>query len=684
MEHPPLKWKPNKLHCEMTLKPTTITRYSSLEAIKAAIAARPKAAVYVITRTRATTPEGTQERNWTILAYQNTSIHKVHFQKIRIEGLPLGGSPTSPCTYIAGTDDRLGEIAYVEDGYFLRDARKGVLDQDPRGLWVESFVPAELENHGSSVRWLPKLYLVPSMEDLVPVMRWVHGNLSKGTKIKAGGSRHSWSQVAVTNGVYIAPEQLKGLSLAGQTFDPDVYKKDLPGRGVLLRGGSGNTVREVNRFAWLNGLAFPGLGGYDGQTLGGVFPTGTHGSVFTRSHLAETVVSMDLVIHDGSLVRIEPAGGITDPAAFAEHFTDKPATRLVQEDETFNAALISMGTMGVVRSYVLELTAKFHMNEVRTASNISELKEKLKGAKISAVSGVEGTPSTVAKQTPTISSGADGGFKGHPLPAYHLEFLFNPHGNKVVVTSRHPVAVEESEDSELEFQPPGRDLIRTLKRGASWSRPALPTWAQERFNHLVVWALDTAIRLLPGTVPALIDSAMDTLVDAAYADRSFNVFNSGFGTNQIPALACTVFVPVDGDRHLDALDAVLAAAAANAGRGRHETAPVSMRFVGASRALLGVPVASCAFEFIFTASTRYAQEVVDGYDAALRKALGDENVRVHWGQMMGRESEGKVQAMYPLYERWRRVRNELDPDGRFLSGWQERVLPAAGAVADGV
>jgi len=670
MEHPTLRWKPNKLHSEVSLKPDRINHFSSLTSLKAAVVSRPKASVFLVTRTR-TAERATQ---WTVFAYKNTSIYKVRFQDLRIEGLPLGGNPLSPCTYIVGTDDRLGEMAYVEDGYFLRDATK-LPDQDPSGEWIESFVPVELENHGSSVKWLPKIHLLPSVDDLAPVMRWAAGNLPQGMKIKAGGSRHSWSKIALTSGMYVSPDGLKTLALAGRDGDPDVYKVGLPEREVLLRGGSGNTVREVNRFAWTHGLAFPALGGYDGQTLGGVFPTGTHGSVFKRSHLAETIVSMDLIVYDGALVRIEPTQGITDPAAFAEHFPGSSAARLVQDDETFNAALISMGTMGVVRTYVLKLTPKFHLKEVRTASTVTELKEKVKEGKIYGLAGVEGVPSEIEKQNVVISTGQDGGFKDHPLPAYHLEFLFNPHGSKVIVTSRHPVTVDTAEDSEMDFQPPGRDLIRTLERGARFSRPLLPTWVQERFNNVVVWALNTIIHILPSTVPSLIDSSMDTLVDDSYVDRSFNAFNIGFGTNQIPALSCTIHIPIEKDQYLQALDTVLETAKANAKKGKYETAPVSMRFVRKSRALLGLPSDSCAFEFIFTATTKYAQEVVDSYDAALRQKLGDQNVRVHWGQLMGRESEGKVAAMYPAYERWRRARDALDPQGKFLSEWQEVVLP---------
>src|SRR5204863_7484087 len=132
------------------------------------------------------------------------------------------------------------------------------------------------------------------------------------------------------------------------------------------------TIREANRFLWLHKKSFPALGGYDGQTIGGMFNTGTHSSVFTRGPLADMIVSIDMVISDGTFVRIEPANGITDPSSLAREL---PYIRLTQDDDYFYAALIDMGTMGVVHSYILEVTDAFYLKEVRTASTIAEINQ---------------------------------------------------------------------------------------------------------------------------------------------------------------------------------------------------------------------------------------------------------------------------------------------------------------------
>jgi len=237
------------------------------------------------------------------------------------------------------------------------------------------------------------------------------------------GSRCVRSKAAVTNDVYLVPERMKLTHTIDE--EPNIYRDDLGDRrGNLVRAGSGNTIRDMNRYLWeRRKKALPLLGGYDGQTVGGVFNTGTHGSVFTRGPMAEIIVSIDLVRAGGRLIRIESTEGITDPAALAmEH----PDLELVQNDDYYHAALVNVGTIGVVHSYMLEVTDAFHLMEVRTPIKTNDLKKTMRGGKIYAIAGAEGNPKAMETTPPRISDGKDGGFKGHPFSPCHFEFLINP------------------------------------------------------------------------------------------------------------------------------------------------------------------------------------------------------------------------------------------------------------------
>ncbi|MBE3049334.1 FAD-binding protein [Candidatus Bathyarchaeota archaeon] len=718
-QHPRLRWRPRPYLWQPDFRPTSVSLHPDLVSLRKAVAKHSRNEVYLITRMRlapslsstalSPSPSSTAEQppapvpTWVIFKYQS-KIRRVAFQKVRLNKLPLGGNPITPWTYILGNDGHLGEIAWVEDGYFARDA--ALPTREPAEPWIEGVVPHELANDGRLLVWTPAMMLCPSIDELPGVMMWLHKGLLGGKKIKACGSFHAWSNIAVTDGIQIAPDNLKLITPVADEV-PALYKTDAKfDHHLLLRCGSGNRLCEVNQYAWERGLAFAALGGFDGQTMGGVFNTGTHGSVFTSSHLAEDIISLDLVLATGELLRIEPAGGITEPTAFAAAHDPKDA-RLLQDDDYFNAVLINMGTMGVVASYVLRLTPRYHLKEVRTQTSISEVKQTLSGGAIYSLSSVEGSgpPHQIAQAEPRISDGTDGGFRGHPLPAYHLEILINSHGSKAVVTTRHPLPVEDAQDAKMEFQPPRRDLIRTLQRGARFRRTSFATWFQERFGHLLIRVVDMLISLFPWIIPHFNNIVLASLMRESYIDRSFNVFNIGAGTNNLPALACTIFVPVADDAFVVALETVLKRAREFAARGMHNTAPTSVRFIKASRAMLGIGEDCCSLEFIFTARTRHAQEVIDGYDAALRDAMGaffkdkegekireyDEKgaggrsesngrhrVRVHWGQMLREPDAETLVGMYPSYPRWREIRDELDPGEVFLNEWQTRVFPKVG------
>lgn len=657
-EQPRLIWKPSLLH-EKPLEPASKPTFSATLKEAFAIADHRKGKIVLVTR---------MSDGWGVFKYKGNMFCKVDFDNIQLGGLPLGGNPLNPNTYIINSRGQIARIVHVEDRYRLEMIAKPT--HEPTEPWVPALVPIEEHNDGYGLIWLPKFAFRPTPDDLQLTLGWIDRNMPDETKVKAGGAQHAWSKIAITSSVYILPHGLKLYRFLSE--EPKTYRDDLGERfSNLVRLGSGVKIREANRYLWEKGKSFPLLGGYDGQTMGGVFNTGTHGSVLTFGPLAEMIVSIELVLPNGGLLRIEPTDGITDPDALA---TERPDITLRQDDDYFYAALINMGTMGVVHSYVLEVTDSFHLKEVRTSTTVEGMKEVLKGGKIYDIVGIQGKPADMAKVRPRISDGKDGGFKGHFYPAYHLELLYNPHGKKIVVTSRYPVTVKD--DSIFSFEPPGRDLIRTLLLPTRFHRPLIPTWIQERWRGVLVTIVDTLIKLFPKMIPSLLDDGMDSLIKKVYIDRSFNVFNIGEGQSRIPAFAGTIFVPLENDKYIDALDIIHDVCNEFAGRNLYETAPASMRFMKATRAMLGCPKDYCGFECIFTASTQYTQEMIDAFDLALRKKFGDE-VRTHWGQLMRDPDEEQIRGMYHQYDRWRTIRDELDPKARFLNEWQTKILPPA-------
>lgn len=660
-DHPLLRWKPNTLlHTKKLKSAHPSSLFPNLNEALNAADRRGKNNVVLVTRMHV-------GWGWAFFEYIGSSVCKIAYNELNIGNLPLGGDPFIPQTYLIDGKGQFTHIVREELSYRLAKTDRPVAESMVSS-WVNAIVPVEEANDGKNLTWNPQITLLPTLEELPATLAWVNEHMLSETKVKAGGALHAWSKIATTNDVFIAPGRMKLMRTIDK--EPNIYHGNLgERRRDLVRAGSGTNIREMNHFLWEHGKSFPALGGFDGQTMGGVFNTGTHGSVLTRGPLLDMVVSIDLVLADGRSVRIEPSDGITSPAALA---TKRPDLQLIQEDDYFHAALINMGTMGVVHSLMLEVTDAFHLNEIRTEIDINMSRDTLRGEKINTLCGVQGRPADLENEPPRISNGNDGGFKDHPFPAYHLETLINPHSDKVIITSRHPISV--ADDASFGFSPPGRDLLWTIERGAQFSRPAFPTWIQERFRPLLVWGINTLIKLIPQGTPGLIDNAMDTLVDQAYTDRSFNVFNTGNGVNRIPALAGSIYVPLENDIYVEAIEVIQNVAKQFAARGRYATGPASMRFIKSTRALLGCPKDYCSFEFIFTSRTTWALEMVEAYDHALRERFGND-VRGHWGQLLHDPTPEELRAMYPHYDRWRAIRDEFDPQCRFLNEWQTSVLP---------
>jgi FAD/FMN-containing dehydrogenase len=144
--------------------------------------------------------------------------------------------------------------------------------------------------------------------------------------------------------------------------------------GTLVRVEAGMTIAALN--AHLQGLklALPNMGGFDGQTVAGVISTATHGSGIGFGPLSDMVRSLDIVAAGGTVHRIEPSDGPSDPEAYrARH----PDHQLHQDDRWFNAAVVGMGCMGVIHSAILEVGPLFYLREVRAMSTWSRVREEL-------------------------------------------------------------------------------------------------------------------------------------------------------------------------------------------------------------------------------------------------------------------------------------------------------------------
>ena len=134
-------------------------------------------------------------------------------------------------------------------------------------------------------------------------------------------------------------------------------------------------------------------------------------------------------------------------------------------------------------------------------------------------------------------------------------------------------------------------------------------------------------------------------------------------------------MPLEEDKWLNAIQTIQDVAKQFAKRIATLPRTASTRFIKGTKSLLGVPKDCCSFEFTYTGRTKYSQDDVNAFDVALRDKFGKDKIWTHWGQMMRDVPAEDFAARYEYYNRWREIRDELDPGGVFLNDWQAGILP---------
>lgn len=468
-------------------------------------------------------------------------------------------------------------------------------------------------NHTGNQSITPLRICVPeSVEDVIELVREAE---RLDCTVRAVGSGHAWSDVALTAGFLLDTSRIGTAPVPVEDF----LRSDVDS-AYLVRFPAGMRLREVNAELDSRNLALSNMGGYDAQTIAGVISTSTHGSGISYGPLSDQICSLDVVGGEGVLYRIEPAGGVTDPRLFR---SKKPRQKLIQDNDWFHAVVVGMGCMGVVVSALLRVEQKYWLKEVRTLTTWA-------GAKAQIASG-------------------------RPLrDNLHYEIYFNPHAvngqHRCLVTTRNkvPAPVKVPEDK-LERHP--------LTEIAS----SIPIVAR-------------IIRLImnrePRITPELIDTALESLVDDEYINLSYKVLNIG-AANKLPAYSMEIGIPIKNT--VKAVDRIMAIAARHSEEGDvFHSAPVALRFVKASPAFMSMMEGrdTTMIELIMAVATEGGLEMLGGYEEALYDLGG----RPHWGQVNYLAGgHRQLQAMYPHYEKWLDIRRRIDPHGTFDGPFSKRV-----------
>jgi xylitol oxidase len=151
-----------------------------------------------------------------------------------------------------------------------------------------------------------------------------------GGRVKALGSRHSFSTIADTAGTLVALDRL--------VVEPSL-QFDAQGTPVSVRVGAGDTYASVGAFLAGHGLALPNLASLPHISVAGAVQTGTHGSGVRNGSLASSVLALEIVRASG-LVETVRAG-----------------------DPDFAASVVALGAVGIITAVTLRVQPHFEISQ---------------------------------------------------------------------------------------------------------------------------------------------------------------------------------------------------------------------------------------------------------------------------------------------------------------------------------
>lgn len=230
-------------------------------------------------------------------------------------------------------------------------------------------------------------------------------------RLRAIGAGWALSDINITDGFLLNTKALNSrFDVIDKYFEASVLAAV---RRRIIVAQCGNQIAELNdelELAPPSGrpLSLKAQGIGNGQTIAGAVSGNTHGSQLNFGAMPDFVVGIHLVTGAGKPLWIERK---SRPIFNADFVTQIGATLQRDDDDLFNAAVVSFGTFGVVAALAIEMAERYHLEFGPIVDRSwDEMKAKL-----------------------------DHFDRASPPDLYHYEFIFDPYSKRTMETSARKV-----------------------------------------------------------------------------------------------------------------------------------------------------------------------------------------------------------------------------------------------------
>jgi hypothetical protein len=436
------------------------------------------------------------------------------------------------------------------------------------------------------------------------------------------GATWSLSDIIVPGNVIVDPGRMNAMNrVSAAWFTANYPASTTPKNAVPIIIEGGARIKDINQALGTIGLALQTSGAADGHRIAGCIATGTHGSAIQVGAVHDTILAMYLLVDPNRAVLVQPATGTPFRDDLATWFQGQCGfpTDSLNDDDAFYAAQVSLGSLGLVHSVVMEAVPLYRLSGRMIPRPLGDAD----------VFSAIGTMNTLPL---------------HPDVAdrpYHFSVLINPYaapGSPGMFVGLY----WKVDVGGAPFAGPG---------------PATPMAPSDTANLLA-----SLIALLDGPVAGpivehIISSMLANQNPAAQFPPAFP--GQVFGPTTLPpGHGESTEIVVDQARAVDAIKVVLGALEAQRQQGRHLLGALGVRFVPRTRALLGMNIApmNCYMEL---GSLR--NNDIPVIHQACWRALDDAKIpyTCHWGQQHALDPAHVRSYFGERVERWKAARERI-------------------------
>ncbi len=142
------------------------------------------------------------------------------------------------------------------------------------------------------------------------------------------------------------------MNLKFSIFEGELHEDSNYNHNNLFWFQCGNQIKEISRHLEQRGKSLKTSGASNGQTIAGCISTGVHGSTIDVGSVQDYVVGLNLITgpnpEDNIYIERKSKPALNDT------YLKSYKTRIIRDDDIFNAALVGLGSMGFIHGVVIE------------------------------------------------------------------------------------------------------------------------------------------------------------------------------------------------------------------------------------------------------------------------------------------------------------------------------------------